>query len=182
MKSLDELVLALKQGASFEYLYFWGHRPAAKGAVAKSCFSQWFAAPFEHEGRRYVTAEHFMMARKAELFGDLQCREEILKTDDPGKAKALGRRVRGFDEQRWLAHRWEIVMAANRFKFRQNDELGQFLLSTGVQVLVEASPVDAVWGIGLAADAPEAADPHAWRGLNLLGFALMEVRRELATP
>ncbi len=176
MKSRDELIAALQRGAQVKYLYFWGHRPSASGAVAKSCFSQWFAAPFEHEGRRYATAEHFMMARKAELFGDLECREKILQADDPGKAKALGRRVRGFDEQRWLDHRWQIVVAANHMKFGQNDELGAFLLATGNRVLVEASPVDSIWGIGLAADAPEASNPFVWRGLNLLGFALMEVR------
>lgn len=181
MKSRDELIVALEQGAKFEYLHFWGHRSLANGAVSKACFSQWFAAPFDHEGLRYATAEHFMMARKAELFGDQGCRDKILQTDDPGKAKALGRRVRGFDEQRWLDHRWGIVVAANHLKFGQHRDLRQFLLATGNKILVEASPVDSIWGIGLAADAPEASNPPAWRGLNLLGFALMEVRVLLRT-
>lgn len=176
MKSHDELIAALQQGAEFEYLHFWGHRPSTNGAVTKSCFSQWFVAPFEHEGRRYATAEHFMMVRKAELFGDRESREKILQANDPGKAKALGRRVRGFDEQLWLDHRWQIVVAANHLKFDQNGDLREFLLATGNRILVEASPVDSIWGIGLAADAPEASNPFAWRGLNLLGFALMEVR------
>ena len=182
MKSRDELIAALGQGARFDYLHFWGHRPSASSAVTKSCFSQWFVAPFEHEGCRYATAEHFMMARKAELFGDLECQEKILQTDDPSKAKALGRRVRGFDEQRWLDHRWQIVVTANHLKFDQNGELKEFLLATGNKILVEASPVDSIWGIGLAADAPEASNPFAWKGLNLLGFALMEVRALLAGP
>ena len=123
-----------------------------------------------------------MMARKADLFGDQDCLERILQTDDPSMAKALGRGVRGFDEQRWLDHRWEIVVAANHLKFGQNGKLQKFLLATGNKVLVEASPVDSIWGIGLSADAPQASDPVAWRGLNLLGFALMEVRHLLATP
>lgn len=135
-------------------------------------------APFEREGRRYPTAEHFMMAGKAELFGDLDTRDQIPRVSDPGRVKALGRQVKPFDEARWLAQRWDIVVAANLLKFGQNPALRAFLLGTGSKVLVEASPLDTIWGIGLAADAEAAGDPRRWNGLNLLGFALMEVRRQ----
>ena len=101
---------------------------------------------------------------------------DILASTDPSKVKALGRKVKGYDESRWVAHRFAIVVAGNYAKFSQNEALTAFLLSTGDKVLVEASPVDQIWGIGLARDGPHAAHPDKWNGLNLLGFALMEVR------
>lgn len=87
--------------------------------------------------------------------------------------------MRGFDEARWLAHRFDLVVEGNFAKFTQHPDLLRFLLSTGDRVLVEASPVDAIWGIGLAANDPQSADPARWQGLNLLGFALMVVRDRL---
>jgi ribA/ribD-fused uncharacterized protein len=178
MRSKDDLAQAQARGEPLSFLYFWGHS-ARPGSVGKACLSQWYAAPFVADGIRYATAEHYMMARKAELFGDQATRTLILEAPDPKRAKALGRRVASFDEQRWNAHRFAIVVDANRYKFSQSSELRRFLLDTGDAVLVEASPVDAVWGIGLAEDAAEAADPSRWPGLNLLGFALMQVRAEL---
>lgn len=177
----SQLIGDLEQGKKHEYLLFWGHRSPSSGVVTKSCFSQWFDAPFESGGQRYRTAEHFMMAHKAALFGDLQIRDEVLAADDPGKAKALGRQVKNFSEDVWVRHRWDIVVQANLLKFGQNDGLLRFLLGTGRKVLVEASPLDRIWGIGLSAQAPEATDPRKWNGLNLLGFALMEVRERLAS-
>ena len=131
------------------------------------------------DGVRYATAEHWMMAGKARLFDDADALAKVLANDDPGAAKAAGRAVRGFDEARWLAHRFDLVVAGNHAKFAQHPVLERFLLSTGDQVLVEASPVDAIWGIGLAAGDPRAHDPAQWPGLNLLGFALMAVRERL---
>ncbi|MFB6725518.1 NADAR family protein [Kribbella sp. NPDC056345] len=129
---------------------------------------------------RYPTTEHFMMADKARTFGDEQTLAEILAVPSPAQAKTLGRKVRNFDTVVWAEHRFDIVVAANRAKFGQDEELRAYLLGTKDRVLVEASPVDRIWGIGLAADDVRAEQPGQWRGLNLLGFALMEVRRELA--
>ena len=179
MRDRDQLLAALGRGETVEYLHFWSHRRAPSGAVTKNCMSQWYEAEFAHNGSRYLTAEHFMMARKAELFGDLATRDQILLAQDPGKAKALGRGVKNFDDTIWLQHRWDIVVEANLLKFGQRSELGHFLICTGQRVLVEASPLDAIWGIGLSADVPEASNPEQWQGLNLLGFALMEVRDQL---
>jgi len=131
------------------------------------------------DGQRYPTAEHFMMAEKAALFGDLAARARVLEAPTPGAAKALGRDVLGFDEAVWLANRFAIVVRANQAKFTQHPELGAFLKQTGSRILVEASPVDNIWGIGLAQDDARANDPSQWEGLNLLGFALMEIRRGL---
>jgi ribA/ribD-fused uncharacterized protein len=107
--------------------------------------------------------------------------EKILSASHPDVAKKLGREAKGFDEAKWVEHRFEIVVRGNEAKFGQNAALKQFLLNTGQRVLVEASPVDRVWGIGLAEDNPEAANPEQWPGLNLLGFALMKVRRQFSS-
>ncbi len=166
-------------GTPIAYLFFWGHRQAQNGAIGKSCFSQWYPAPFAIDGVSYSSAEHYMMAAKARLFGDTAALAKVLAAPSPGAAKEAGRGVQGFDEARWCAHRWDIVVNANLAKFDQNPALGAFLRATGALVLVEASPVDAVWGIGLSADDPAAQDPASWKGLNLLGFALMQVRARL---
>ena len=113
------------------------------------------------------------MAGKAELFGDREIREQILACSVPGEIKALGRKVRGFDQKVWDRFKYAIVLNGNWCKFSQNRSLREFLLSTGDRVLAEASPYDNIWG------SPEAQDPRKWQGQNLLGFALMEVRDEL---
>ena len=121
-----------------------------------------------------------MMAEKARLFGDEEYLEEILVAPSPGAAKALGRKVRGFDDARWVEVRSQIVVDGNLAKFGQHQAFHDHLLRTGDNILVEAAPRDRVWGIGLGAKNPKARNPHEWRGLNLLGFALMQVRATLA--
>lgn len=179
IRSLEDLLRAVGGGLRPRYLFFWGHRPPPGGEVGKSCFSQWWPAAFEVAGVTYPTAEHYMMAEKARLFGDDETRGRILKADGPKAAKELGRRVKNFDERAWAEARFRLVVEGNMAKFGQNVGLGEFLVGTGDAVLVEASPVDRVWGIGLSADDERASDPGRWRGLNLLGFALMEVRGRL---
>lgn len=177
--SLDTLLAAVKAGARFRYLFFWGHRPARQGEIDRACLSQWWGAPFEVNGTLYITAEHYMMAEKARLFGDETALARILAAPSPSAAKRLGREVVGFDSARWDAERFGIVVAGNRAKFGRHPELAAFLCSTAPWILVEASPQDRIWGIGLAEDDPAVQNPRFWRGSNLLGFALMQVRREL---
>jgi ribA/ribD-fused uncharacterized protein len=117
---------------------------------------------------------------QALLFRDLHTAEQIRLATSPGAAKALGRSVRGFVNAIWMEHRSSIVIEGNHAKFSQAADLRTFLVSTNRRVLVEASPVDPVWGIGLAGDDEHAENPVTWRGLNLLGFALMAVRERLA--
>ncbi len=119
------------------------------------------------------------MAGKARLFGDEDALERILVAPDPKSAKAIGREVRGFDDKTWKANCRQIVTEGNVYKFSQNEELRKVLLSTGNAVLVEAAPRDQIWGIGLGQDNPKARDPNQWRGQNLLGFVLMDVREKL---
>lgn len=161
-----------------ELLLFYGHRVTK--AVTETCLSQWYPCQFEADGVTYTSAEQYMMAEKARLFGDEEIRAEILNTSDPRKCKALGRKVRNFDKAVWNKEKEHIVRKGNTKKFLQNSALRSFLLSTGDKVLVEASPTDRVWGIGLGKNNPDALDPQKWRGQNLLGFILMAVRNEMA--
>ena len=120
------------------------------------------------------------MAEKARLFGDEATLAQILAAPHPGVAKALGRQVQGFDNEVWTQHRFDIVVRGNQAKFGQNETLKSYLLSTNEKILVEASPTDTIWGIGLAETDQRVYDPRQWRGSNLLGFALMQVRALLA--
>ncbi|MDF7812513.1 NADAR family protein [Hymenobacter sp. YC55] len=180
IRSVESLRQHLEAGEPLKYLFFWGHTGQPGAAVGKECFSQWYPAAFTLDGDTYATAEHYMMAEKARLFGDDSTRAAILNASHPNEAKKLGREVQNFDGPQWDAARFAIVVRGNVAKFSQHPALREFLRQTNARVLVEASPVDAVWGIGLAQDSPHASNPTEWRGLNLLGFALMEVREQLA--
>ncbi|MFI2233003.1 NADAR family protein [Nocardia testacea] len=178
-RSVSELVDIVAEGGRVKYLPFWGHRPRSDGSIGAGCLSQWWPTEFTVDGQVFPTAEHYMMWRKAMLFDDGAIAAAVLTARSPGEAKSLGRRIGGFDEELWVLHRFGIVVAGNTAKFGQHEALRRFLLGTGDRVLVEASPVDRIWGIGLAADDAGAEDPTRWNGLNLLGFALMETRSAL---
>lgn len=173
---LDWLLKEYEELPKIKFLHFWGHQPARNGQVTQSCLSQWWHSSFTIDHVEYRTAEHWMMAEKARLFANDNLRQRIIACPSPGEAKALGRMVENFDEETWIAHRQSIVLEGSIQKFSQHPELRTFLLNTGDRILVEASPVDPIWGIGLAADDPRATNPAKWKGLNLLGFALMETR------
>jgi len=143
-------------------------------------FGQWTESAFEIDGIRYTCAEQYMMAAKARLFADETTLASILAATLPRDQKMLGRQVRNFDEHVWNRERMDIVIAANRAKFTQNPEMRKKLLATGDKILVEASPLDKLWGIGLRADDQRVHDKSTWLGKNLLGEALMKVRKELS--
>ncbi|MFC8086575.1 NADAR family protein [Streptomyces sp. NPDC057340] len=177
--SREALVARVRAGERITYLCFWGHRPRPDGRLGQSCLSQWWPSPFTVAGVEYRTAEHWMMAGKARLFADPEAERRVLAAAHPAEAKKAGRLVRGFDEAVWERERFRIVVEGSVHKFASDPALRAFLLDTGGRVLVEASPVDRVWGIGLAADDEAATDPERWRGPNLLGFALMAARERL---
>ncbi|MET9826112.1 MULTISPECIES: NADAR family protein [Streptomyces] len=177
--SRESLVGRARAGERIKYLCFWGHRPLPDGRLGPTCLSQWWPSPFTVAGVRYATAEHWMMAGKARLFDDAEAERRVLAAGHPAGAKKAGRLVRGFDEAVWERERFRIVVEGSVHKFASDPALRAFLLNTGDRVLVEASPVDRVWGIGLAADDAAATDPERWRGPNLLGFALMAARERL---
>ncbi|MFJ3926956.1 NADAR family protein [Streptomyces sp. NPDC090022] len=179
MEMIDELIGQVSRGERVKYLPFWGHRPRPDGTLGPSCLSQWWPAPFTVSDIHYATAEHWMMAEKARLFGDAEAERAAVEARTPAEAKKAGRLVRGFDDAVWKRERFAVVVAGSTHKFGSTPQLRGYLLGTGDRVLVEASPVDRIWGIGLAADDERALDPARWRGLNLLGFALMEARERL---
>ncbi|MEU6822203.1 NADAR family protein [Streptomyces atriruber] len=177
--SVEALVGAVRAGEKIKYLHFWGHTPRRDGTLGASCLSQWWPAPFTVDGVEYATAEHWMMAAKARLFEDADAERAVLAARTPAEAKNAGRLVRDFDDAIWTRERFAVVAEGSRHKFASDPALRDFLVGTGSRVLVEASPLDRIWGIGLAADDPRADDPTKWRGPNLLGFALMEARTRL---
>lgn len=180
IRTAEQLREAISAGFQPKYVFFWGHTPTRDGSVTSSCFSQWWEAPFTVDGVVYRTAEHYMMVAKARLFGDSSAAQRILAASHPKQAKAIGREVAGFDEGIWVRERFSLVVAGNLAKFSQHPPLQEFLLKTADRVLVEASPYDRIWGIGLGRDDEHAQSPETWKGLNLLGFALMEVRDRLS--
>ncbi|MEU6991376.1 NADAR family protein [Streptomyces sp. NPDC046465] len=179
IRTTEALVHAVHAGEKVKYLHFWGHAPRRDGTLGASCLSQWWPSPFTVDGVEYATAEHWMMAAKARLFDDPEAERVALSARTPAEAKTAGRLVRGFDNETWTRERFEIVVRGSTHKFASDPALRDFLLGTGDRVLVEASPLDRIWGIGLAADDPRAEDPAQWQGPNLLGFALMEARARL---
>ena len=155
------------------FVFFW------KLGEQNEWFANWYPCRFTLEGIRYVSTEQYMMAKKALLFNDLDIYRKIMATDDPEEAKALGKLVQGFVPAVWNACKREIVFNGNRAKFTQDKNLAAVLLQTGVCTLAEASPYDKIWGIGLSADDPAALNPSQWKGENLLGSILMEIREQL---
>ncbi len=124
------------------------------------------------------TSEHYLMLRKALLFNDNVSAVHIIAADTPAKAKARGRAVKNYDEETWARERLSIMVDGLMLKFGA-EPLREYLLSTGEAMLVECSPTDAIWGIGLKIGELECFQQDKWRGLNLLGSALMEARRRL---
>ncbi len=150
------------------FTFFWKHR-----------LSQWHPAPFVVGGISFNCAEQFMMYNKALLFADLDAASRILASESPRDQQAIGRSVRGYDESIWSLFREGIVLAGNFARFNQNADQRELLFSTRGTTLVEASPYDRIWGIGLRADDPRAKDRARWQGLNLLGETLTRVREAL---
>ena len=141
--------------------------------------SNWFPSYFDYAGLTYSSGEQFMMAQKAILFGDYEIYNEILLENDPAVIKDLGREVLNYEEEIWAKLRQRMMRRGLRAKFQQNPALLEQLFSTENALLVECSPYDRVWGVGLSVDDPAVRDPHKWRGENLLGTTLMQVRDDL---
>lgn len=153
-----------------EFTFFWSN---------KSPFSNWYKAGFKLEDIEFNCTEQYMMYQKAQLFSDEDIASKILKTSNPGKQKDLGRQVKNFEAEVWDKHCKQIVYDANYAKFTQNENLLKRLIKTKGTTLVEASPVDNIWGIGLAEDDPKVKDRNTWQGKNLLGEILTDLRENL---
>lgn len=141
--------------------------------------SQWFPCKFKVGGVEYNSAEQFMMAMKATHFKDEETLKKIMNTSSPREQKALGRLVKNFNPDVWNKVAKAYVLIGNINKFNQNPLLRQVLLETKNKELVEASPYDTIWGIGLGYDHPDIEDKTKWRGTNWLGEVLMETREAI---
>lgn len=94
--------------------------------------------------------------------------------------KHLGRKVKNYDDSVWCKKRFNIVKFGLTLKFSQNPKLKEQLLAVGSKKLVEASPYDKIWGIGLSYEDAKNVPENKWPGLNLLGKVLDEVKEELS--
>jgi len=141
--------------------------------------SNWYISNFEIDGVCYSSLEQYMMHMKALLFGDTDTAARILETDDPGEIKALGRQVALFDSIVWAGRSQIIVYRGLLAKFSQDEQLARMLDETGNAMLVECAYRDRTWACGRTMDDPARLNLDMWKGKNLLGFALMEVRDQL---
>lgn len=152
-----------------DYVFFWG-----------GPFSNWYKSKYKLTVDEYIIefncSEQQYMAAKALCFGDVESYNKIMESNDPRVQKAIGQKVKNYEDSVWDAVRYESMLLAVHLKFSQNKHLQKILLDTGSKILCEASPFDIVWGIGMGTDHPDILDQSKWKGQNLLGKALMEVR------
>jgi len=151
-----------------KFVFFWG-----------SELSNWYDCQVTYEGLHFFNSEQAFMWKKAVFFGDHEIAKQIANTPSPRLNKALGRKVKGFDAKKWLEVSYQIMVDVNYAKYQQNPYLIKILLSTGDKTIVEASPYDTIWGIGIHWGDDRVLNPDEWLGTNLLGKALMEVRERL---
>ncbi|KAK8899322.1 hypothetical protein M9Y10_001636 [Tritrichomonas musculus] len=180
--SLENLQKAWKDGKRFTFIYFWGfEKEDVYLEPTETCLTQWYPSEFvDEKGNHFSCCEQYMMAKKAELFGDKEILEKILATNNPDEIKRLGRLVKNFDQEIWDKNCQEIVFQANLYKFSQNENLQNYLLSQSFDaIFVEASPYDAIWGIKLPILKAKTVSPLQWKGKNFLGFQLTRVRDQL---
>lgn len=155
-------------------IYF--HNPEEQNGY----LSNWYCSAFTVDEITFSSMEQYMMYKKAILFQDYQTAEKILSTDDVAEIKALGRIVQHFDEEIWREKREKIVHKGVLQKFLQNPELAEKLLETGEQMIAECAVKDKIWGIGLSMGDEERFCVDKWKGQNLLGQILMQVRAEIS--
>lgn len=148
-----------------DFVFFWG-----------GPFSQWFPSEFVRDGRTFTCAEQWMMYNKAIMFNDRDTMEKIMATPHPNEQKKLGRKVKNFSDEVWMKDAYNIVVQGNLSKFSQNKACMDYMIATAGREIVEASPYDRRWGIGLGENTPGIEDRSTWRGENLLGRAIMDAR------
>lgn len=157
-----------------EYILFCGH----KNGNYLDVFSQWYPSEFKENDQIFKNAEQYMMAKKALLFNDDESYKKIMSMNQPSIIKELGRQVKKFNHVIWDQHKYKIILEGNLLKFSQNPKLMEYLLMTKDKFMAEAAPYDNIYGIGLTAENAIRIPKDEWPGENLLGHALMEVRKE----
>ena len=181
MRNVD-ILKKYNEGEELDFLFFWGHTNHSN-TINKTCLSQWYRnkQPIIENTIEYETCEHYMMVKKSLLMNssDEKTISKMLSTKTPKEVKEMGRLVNNFDSRKWDENKFEIIVNGNYIKFSQDEDLKEFLLSTNDKILVEASPYDKVWGISMRESDKGIRDPNNWKGENLLGYALMEVREKI---
>ena len=157
-----------------EFIFFW------KENEENGLFATRYRSDMIVEGIHYHSAEQYYMAKKALLFDDIKQYYLIMSETDPKRCKTHGQNIKGFDPEIWNECREQVALHANLWKFMQNPELKAALLATGSKLLVYANPHDPVWGIALRSEDESAMIPGRWKGRNLQGRILMQVRAYLA--
>ena len=175
--NIIQLIDEYNAGKDFKFIFFWGWEKTDE--ITKTCLSNWYMADFIENDIKYNCVEQYMMAKKALLFNDNETYDLIMKETDPRVIKDLGRKVRNFDKKIWKKHDEKIVEQGAYLKFSQNYKLKDYLLSTKDAVLVEASPLDDIWGIKKGEIEPDIYNPNNWNGLNKLGFSIMRARERI---
>jgi ribA/ribD-fused uncharacterized protein len=169
IRSNEQLSKYIEENGNPLFVFFYG-----------GVYSQWYNSPFTVDGKKFLTAEHWMMFKKAETFKDDDIVKKIFTVEHPAEVKKLGRLVKNFDADKWAEVAFEYVVQGNVHKFSQNPEIRKLLEKNDGRVLVEASPTDRIWGIGVSEwDAKNAIPVKEWKGTNLLGYAIMEARARL---
>ena len=171
--SKEKIIYKYASGQDLNFTFFW---KTSKGILDEGCFSQWQISHFSFRGIQYSSAEQFMMAHKAIAFNDRETLKEIMNESHPRKIKKLGRQIVNFNSDTWDKYKYCVALIGNYCKFDQNEKMKQILINTGDNIIVEASPYDKIWGVGLNATDSRIMNPFYWEGKNLLGFVLMKVR------
>lgn len=152
------------------YTFFWKD---------KDCFSNWHPSKIEYGGITFNCSEQLYMYRKAIFFNDVEIAHEIVATKSPREQKALGRKVKNFDATSWNEVAKDIMYEVNKLKYEQNEKLMDQLLQTDDTEIVEASPYDKIWGIGMDENHPNVEDKTKWEGTNWLGEVLTSLREDI---
>ena len=142
-------------------------------------FSNWYSSNFIVDDKQFINGEQWMMYAKAQLFNDIDIANKIMFSNSPRQIKILGRKVKNFDEEVWNNNKKALVKKGLKEKFKQNNNLKEILIATDNSIIAEASQYDKVWGIGIGINHKNINIPSKWKGSNLLGIILTELREEL---
>lgn len=153
------------------YLFFFG---------SNSPFSNWYPVEYTHNGITFNCSEQGVMYEKAILFNDHDIANKILQCSntEQKKMKALGRKVKNFKNNVWNQNKQNIYKVHITEKFKQNHDIKSIMMATQNKIFVEASPYDSIWGIGMSESNAKKLDPSEWKGSNLLGKILTEIKNE----
>jgi ribA/ribD-fused uncharacterized protein len=157
------------------YICFW------KPNETNGYLGNWYNSPFTIDNIQFINSEQYFMWRKLKEFDpdNDQLEKELLKSTNSAEMKAIGQQVKNYKDKVWATIRYDVMKTGLLQKFIQNPHLLTKLLNTKDAILVEASPRDKIWGIGLNAEHAMSVGKENWPGENLLGKCLMEVREML---